>query len=120
MAYSCSTRRQSDRGTAGYKRADDSADRENRGTTSIDPLRRRRTQPFGKVYVVASTVPQDRSAALEAALTKTFVDKEFLADAEKGKLEIAPVSAQQAQKLVTDFLGLSPDLKAKLRKILKP
>jgi len=75
---------------------------------------------FGKVYVVPSAVPQDRSAALEAALTKTFVDKEFLADAEKGKLEIAPVSAQQAQKLVTDFLGLSPDLKAKLRKILKP
>jgi tripartite-type tricarboxylate transporter receptor subunit TctC len=75
---------------------------------------------FGKVYVVAPTVPQDRSAALEAALAKTFVDKEFLADAEKGKLEIAPVSAQQAQKLVTDFLGLSPDLKAKLRKILKP
>src|SRR5207248_7622913 len=56
-------------------------------------------------------LPQDRSAALEAALTKTFVDKEFLADADKGKLEIAPVSAQQVQKLVTDFLGLSPDLK---------
>jgi len=75
---------------------------------------------FGKVYVVSSAVPQDRSAALEAALTKTFVDKEFLADADKGKLEIAPVSAQQVQKLVTDFLGLSPDLKAKLRKMLKP
>ena len=51
---------------------------------------------------------------------KTFGDKEFLADADKGKLEIAPVSAQQVQKLVTDFLGLSSDLKAKLRKILKP
>ena len=34
--------------------------------------------------------------------------------------EIAPVSAQQVQKLVTDFLSLSPDLKAKLRKMLKP
>jgi len=43
-----------------------------------------------------------------------------LADAEKGKLEIAPVSAQQTQKLVADFLGLAPDLKAKLRKMLKP
>ncbi len=74
---------------------------------------------FGKVYVVPSSVPQDRSAALEAALTKTFADKEFLADAEKGKLEIAPISAQQAHKLVTEFLGLSPDLKAKLRKMLK-
>jgi hypothetical protein len=70
--------------------------------------------------VVPSAVPQDRSAALEAALTKSFADKEFLADAEKGKLEIAPISAQQTQKLVTEFLGLSPDLKAKLRKMLKP
>jgi tripartite-type tricarboxylate transporter receptor subunit TctC len=75
---------------------------------------------FGKVYVVPLAVPQDRSAALEDALTKTFVDKEFLADAEKGKLEIVPVSAQQVQKLVTGFLDLSTDLKAKLRKILKP
>lgn len=75
---------------------------------------------FGKVYVVPSAVPQDRSSALEAALTKAFADKEFLADAEKGKLEIAPISAQQTQKLVADFLGLPPDLKAKLRKMLKP
>jgi tripartite-type tricarboxylate transporter receptor subunit TctC len=75
---------------------------------------------FGKVYVVPSGVPQDRAAALETALTKTFADKEFLSDAQKGKLEIDPVSAQQVQKLVTEFLGLSPDLKAKLKKILKP
>jgi tripartite-type tricarboxylate transporter receptor subunit TctC len=75
---------------------------------------------FGKVYVVPSGVPQERAAALEAALTKTFADKEFVADAEKGKLEIQPVSAQQVQKLVTEFLGLSSDLKAKLRKMLKP
>lgn len=75
---------------------------------------------FGKVYVVPSAVPQDRAAALEAALTKTFSDKEFLSDAEKGRLEIEPVSAQQVQKLVTEFLGLSSDLKAKLRKMLRP
>ena len=30
---------------------------------------------FGKVYVVPSAVPQDRSAALEAALTKTFAER---------------------------------------------
>jgi len=75
---------------------------------------------FGKVYVVPPGVPQDRSAALEAALTRTFADKEFLAEAEKGKLEIAPVSAQQVQKLVAEFLALPADLKAKLRKMLKP
>jgi len=75
---------------------------------------------FGKVYVVPAAVPQDRAAALEVALTKTFTDKEFLAEAEKGKLDIDPVSAQHVQKLVSDFIGLPVELKAKLKKILKP
>lgn len=75
---------------------------------------------FGKVYVVPAGVPQDRAAALEAALTKTFADKEFLAEAEKGKLDIEPVSAQHVQKLVNDFFGLPAELKAKLKKILRP
>src|SRR4029453_2259495 len=119
MAYSCSTRRQSDRGTADNKRADDSADRENRGTTSIDPLRRRRTQPVRKSLCRCVDRTTRSECCPGGRADKTFVDKEFLADAEKGKLEIAPVSAQQAQKLVTDFLGLSPDLKAKLRKNLE-
>ena len=75
---------------------------------------------FGKVYVVSPGTPPERGAALETALTRTFADKELLAEAEKGKLDIDPVSAQHVQKLINDFLGLSPDLKAKLKKILRP
>ena len=75
---------------------------------------------FGKVYVVPPGTPTDRAAALESALTRTFADKEFLADAEKGKLDIDPVSAAQVQKLINDFFALPPELKAKLKKILKP
>jgi hypothetical protein len=65
-------------------------------------------------------MPTDRAAALESALTKTFADKEFLAEAEKGKLDIDPVSATQVQKLVNEFFGLPAELKAKLKKIIKP
>ncbi len=75
---------------------------------------------FGKVYVLAPAVPQERAAALEAALAKTFADKELLADAEKGRLEIEPVSGPQTQKLVTEFLGMSADLKGKLQKLISP
>lgn len=75
---------------------------------------------FGKVYVVPVGTPQERAAALESALTKTFADKEFLAEAEKGKLDIDPVSATQVQKLINEFFGLPAELKAKLKKILKP
>ena len=75
---------------------------------------------FGKVYVVPAGVPPERAAALETALARTFADKEFLADAEKGKLDIEPVSASHVQKLINDFFGLPADLKAKLKKILRP
>ena len=75
---------------------------------------------FGKVYVVSPGTPPERGAALETALTRTFADKEFLAEAEKGKLDIDPVSAQHVQKLINDFFGLPAELKAKLKKILRP
>ncbi|HYA30777.1 MAG TPA: tripartite tricarboxylate transporter substrate-binding protein [Acidobacteriota bacterium] len=75
---------------------------------------------FGKVYVVPAGVPPERAAALETTLARTFADKEFLADAEKGKLDIEPVSASHVQKLINDFFGLPADLKAKLKKILRP
>jgi len=75
---------------------------------------------FGKVYVLAPGVPPDRAAALEAAFMKAFADKELLAEAEKGKLEIDPLSGDQVQKLVTEFLGMPADLKAKLQKLIRP
>jgi len=75
---------------------------------------------FGKVYVMAPGVPADRAMALESAFMKTMADKEFLGEAEKGKLEIAPLSGDQVQKLVVEFLGMAPDLKAKLQKLIRP
>ena len=48
--------------------------------------------------------PQDRAAALEAAFTKTFDDKEFPAEADKGRLEIDPVNAPQAHGLITELM----------------
>jgi tripartite-type tricarboxylate transporter receptor subunit TctC len=75
---------------------------------------------FGKIYVLPPGAPQDRVAALEAAFTKTFADKEFLAEANKGRLEIDPVSAQQAHELITDMMKMSPTVKAQLQKMLRP
>jgi tripartite-type tricarboxylate transporter receptor subunit TctC len=74
---------------------------------------------FGKVYVLAPGAPADRAAALEAAFAKTFADKELLADAEKGRLEIDPLIGEDIQKLVMEFLAMSPELKSKLHGALK-
>jgi tripartite-type tricarboxylate transporter receptor subunit TctC len=74
---------------------------------------------FGKVYVLPPGAPSDRAAALEAAFVKAFADKELLADAEKGRLEIDPMFGEETHKLVSEFLGMSPDLKNKLQTALK-
>jgi tripartite-type tricarboxylate transporter receptor subunit TctC len=74
---------------------------------------------FGKVYVLPPGAPNDRVQALEAAFTKTFADKEFLADAEKGKLEIDPLIGEDIHKLVNEFLGMSPEIKGKLQNAIK-
>ena len=75
---------------------------------------------FGKVYMLPSTVPADRAAALEAAFTKTLADKIFLSDAEKGKLEISPIYGGSIQRIVTDFLAMPPAIKERLKRAIKP
>jgi tripartite-type tricarboxylate transporter receptor subunit TctC len=74
---------------------------------------------FGKVYVLPPEAPRDRAAALEAAFAKAFADKELLADADKGRLEIEPLIGDDIRKLVAEFLGMTPELKGKLQSALK-
>lgn len=74
---------------------------------------------FGKSYVLPPGVPGDRAQALENAFVKTFADKEFLAEANKGKLQIDPLIGEEIHKLVVEFLSMSPDLKAKLQNAMK-
>jgi len=74
---------------------------------------------FGKIYVFSPGVPPDRVSALEAAFTKTFADKEFLVEADKGRLEIDPVTAQQAHEFITEFMGMSTTVKTQLQKMLR-
>lgn len=74
---------------------------------------------FGKVYMLPMGVPADRAAALENAFAKTFADKNFLADAEKGKLEITPIYGESIHKIVRDFLAMPRAIKARLEKALK-
>ena len=74
---------------------------------------------FGKVYVLPPGAPADRAAALENAFAKAFVDKELLADAEKGKLEVDPIFGEDIHKLVVEFLSMSPELRGKLQGALK-
>lgn len=74
---------------------------------------------FGKVYMLPLGVPAERRVALEAAFVKTLSDKTFLAEAEKGKLEITPIYGESIDKIVRNFLAMPAAIKARLEKALR-
>ena len=74
---------------------------------------------FGKVYMLRDGVPADRAAALEVAFARTFADRNFLADAEKSKLEITPLYGESIRQIVDDFLTMPAAVKERLKRAIK-
>jgi len=56
---------------------------------------------------------------LESALAKTFREREFLADTEKGKLEITPIFGESIQRIVREFLRTPSSIKERLKRSIK-
>ncbi len=59
-------------------------------------------QVMGRPFLAPPGVPRDRAEALRKAFMDTMQDKDFLADADKAKMEITPVPGDQIEKLVKD------------------
>ena len=59
-------------------------------------------QPMGRPFLLPPGTPADRMVALRKAFMDTMKDGEFLADAEKMKLEINPVSGEAVQEIVQE------------------
>ncbi len=72
---------------------------------------------FLRPFAVAPGVPQDRAAALEAAFTKTVADPQFLAEAQKAKLDIAPVKAADIRKALNEYLNMPTQMKDRLKQV---
>ena len=73
---------------------------------------------FTRPYFLAPGVPADRVAALRTAFANTMTDMEFLAEADKVRLDISPMGASDLQKLVTNYLAMPAHIKDKLGKVL--
>jgi tripartite-type tricarboxylate transporter receptor subunit TctC len=65
-------------------------------------------------------VPADRVAALRAAFAALAADQEFLADAERSKLEIAPIPGEAVDKVVAVIASTSRDIAEHYAKVLSP
>jgi hypothetical protein len=65
-------------------------------------------QALGRIYVSPSQQPEARTNALRTALMATARDKEFLADADKTKIEIDPMTGQEVANLIAKISSVSP------------
>ena len=76
-------------------------------------------QVMGRPFVAPPDLPADRVAALRNAFMATVKDKEFLAEAEKAKLEIQAVSGEDLQAVIKEAYETSPELAKQTADLLK-
>ena len=76
---------------------------------------------FGTSFRSYSTppgTPRDRLSILQTAFMATMKDPEFLADAKKARLEIAPIDGPSTGKTLAGFYDLDKSIVATLKTIL--
>ncbi len=73
---------------------------------------------FARPFVLPPGTPKDREQILSKALQDTLSDKEFLAETEKAKLDLAPVSSEELEKTVAGIFKMDAAMTAKMKDIL--
>jgi hypothetical protein len=64
-------------------------------------------------------VPADRLEALRKAFMDTMKDPEFIAEADKAKLEITPIDGAKVQQIVVEAYKTDPAIAKKTEELLK-
>jgi tripartite-type tricarboxylate transporter receptor subunit TctC len=75
--------------------------------------------PTARPYVLPPGTPKDRVQILRKAFIDTVKDPEFLADANKARLDINPLDGAELEKNVKEVFKLDPKLIPRAKEILK-
>jgi len=75
---------------------------------------------IAKLFALSPGTPQPVLNVLRKGFADTLKDRELLADAEKSKMKIAYVSAEQVTKIIKEMNSTSPELKQKVAKAARP
>lgn len=70
---------------------------------------------FGRPFFMPPNVPTERVAAVRRAFDATMKDPEFLAEAEKLKLEIDPMTGEEIAKMLDEIAKTPADVVARVR-----
>jgi len=73
---------------------------------------------LGRSLAAPPQTPKDRLAVLREAVAKTMRDPDFLADTEKLKIDIAPMSAEETQAAVDQLFATPPAVVTRIEKAL--
>ncbi|MGH6770137.1 MAG: Bug family tripartite tricarboxylate transporter substrate binding protein [Xanthobacteraceae bacterium] len=77
-------------------------------------------QVFQRSYIVPPGTPAEQIAILRKAFDATMSDKQFLAEAEKVKLSITPLSGEKVQSLIDKLYATPKTLVERARAAIKP
>jgi tripartite-type tricarboxylate transporter receptor subunit TctC len=75
---------------------------------------------FGRPFFMPPNVPAERVAAIRRAFDATMKDKEFLAEAEKLKIEVDPLTGEQVAELVVQLYKTPAETVARVRAAMAP
>src|ERR671919_2674214 len=77
------------------------------------------SEEFFRPHYGPPGIPSERVKILREAYMKTMKDPEFLAEAKKRKLEIAPTSGEEMDALIKEVMWQPPETIERMKKLLK-
>lgn len=73
---------------------------------------------YGRPFLLPPGVPQERVNYMRRAFDATMKDPAFLAEAEKSKIDVDPITGEQVAKLVDEAMATPKDVVARIREAL--
>jgi tripartite-type tricarboxylate transporter receptor subunit TctC len=77
-------------------------------------------QVFGRPYIAPPGAPAEAVGILRTAFAATFADKEFLADAERTRIDVAPSAGERVQRLVEALYAMPKATVERAKELVKP
>jgi tripartite-type tricarboxylate transporter receptor subunit TctC len=77
-------------------------------------------QVFGRPYLTPPGVPAEPLGLLRAAFTAAMQDKDFLADAERTRIDVVPSSGERVQRLVEELYASPKATVERAKDLVKP
>ena len=74
---------------------------------------------IARPFVMPPQTPKDHVRTIRTAFMSTLKDPAFLAEAQKSKLEVDPITGEELEKIVAGLYKTNPQILAKLKEILK-